>query len=45
MQILSLNSSIKLIGRIEEGSDLKIFDNDKKEIKFENKGWDSFRSI
>tara|TARA_B100000287_G_scaffold428274_1_gene479394 strand:- start:8692 stop:9588 length:897 start_codon:yes stop_codon:yes gene_type:complete len=44
-KILSLKSSIKLIGRIEKGSDLKIFDNDKKEIKFENKGWDSFGSI
>ncbi len=44
-EILVLDSSIKLIGHMEEGKEVKVFDEKDEEIKYDNEGWEPFTTI
>ena len=44
-KILALNSSIKMIGQIEEGTKVKVLNKNNEEIKFKKDGWEPFESI
>ena len=44
-KILALDSAIKIIGKIEEGTKVKVLNENNEEIKFKKDGWESFESI
>ena len=44
-KILALDSSIKIIGQIEEGTEVKVLNENNTEIKYKKDGWDPFESI
>tara|TARA_B100001540_G_scaffold129545_2_gene115498 strand:+ start:100 stop:999 length:900 start_codon:yes stop_codon:yes gene_type:complete len=44
-KILALDSSIKIIGQIEEGTKVKVLNENNEEIKFKKDGWEPFESI
>ncbi len=44
-KILALDSSIKIIGQIEEGTKVKVLNENNTEIKYKKDGWDPFESI
>ena len=44
-KILALDSSIKKIGQIEEGTKVKVLNENNEEIKFKKDGWEPFESI
>ncbi len=43
-KILALDSSIRIIGRIEEGTKVKVLNKNNKEINYKKDGWESFES-
>ena len=43
-KILALDSSIKIIGQIEEGTKVKVLNENNEEIKFKKDGWEPFES-
>ena len=44
-EILALDSSIRLIGQIEEGAEVKVLNENDKEIEYIKDGWEPFTSI
>ena len=44
-KILALDSSIKIIGQIQEGTKVKVLNENNTEIKYKKDGWDPFESI
>ena len=44
-KILALDSSIKIIGQIEEGTKVKVLNENNTEIKYKKDGWEPFESI
>jgi len=44
-KILALDSSIKIIGQIEEGTEVKVLNENNTEIKYKKDGWEPFESI
>ena len=44
-KILALDSSIKIIGQIEEGTKVKVLNENNAEIKYKKDGWEPFESI
>ena len=44
-KITALDSSIKKIGQIEEGTKIKVLNKNNEEIKFKKDGWEPFESI
>ncbi len=44
-EILALDSSIRLIGQIEEGAEVKVLNENDEEIEYIKDGWEPFTSI
>ena len=44
-EILALDSSIRLIGQIEEGAEVKVLNENDEEIEYTKDGWEPFTSI
>jgi len=44
-EILALDSSIRLIGQIEEGTEVKVLNENDEEIEYTKDGWEPFTSI
>ena len=44
-KILALDSSIKIIGQIQEGTKVKVLNENNTEIKYKKDGWEPFESI